>query len=75
VGTVGAFVALGVDATAALAGVLLFRAFVFVAEIPIGGVALAGWLVTRRLARRSGEPAGQPHPADAARLVTGRSSG
>jgi uncharacterized membrane protein YbhN (UPF0104 family) len=48
-GTVGAFVALGVDATGALAGVLLFRAFVFVAEIPIGGLTLAGWLVARRL--------------------------
>jgi uncharacterized membrane protein YbhN (UPF0104 family) len=50
VGTVGAFVALGVDATAALAGVLLFRAFVFVAEIPVGGLATAGWLATRRRA-------------------------
>lgn len=51
-GTVGALVALGVDPTGALAGVLLFRAFVFVAEIPIGGLTLAGWLVVRRVRGR-----------------------
>jgi uncharacterized protein (TIRG00374 family) len=48
VGTTGALMALGVDPTGALAGVLLFRAFVFVAEIPVGGATLAGWLLARR---------------------------
>lgn len=53
VGTTGALIALGVDPTAALAGVLLFRGFVFVAEIPVGGATLAGWFVVRRLTART----------------------
>jgi putative heme transporter len=52
VGTTGALIALGADPTGALAGVLLFRAFVFAAEIPLGGATLAGWLLTRRAVRR-----------------------
>jgi uncharacterized membrane protein YbhN (UPF0104 family) len=52
-GTIAMLIALGADPTAALAGVLLFRGFVFVAEIPVGGLAAALWLVTRRTAPRS----------------------
>ncbi|WP_433293843.1 lysylphosphatidylglycerol synthase transmembrane domain-containing protein [Actinoplanes sp. CA-030573] len=49
-------IALGADPTRALAGVLLFRAFVFAAEIPVGGAVLLGWWASRRLTVRR-EPA------------------
>lgn len=49
-GTIAVFIALGTDPTGALAGVLLYRAFVFVAEIPVGGLATALWLLARRFA-------------------------
>jgi uncharacterized membrane protein YbhN (UPF0104 family) len=49
-GTIAVFIALGTDPTEALAGVLLYRAFVFVAEIPVGGLATALWLLGRRFA-------------------------
>ncbi|BCY09611.1 lysylphosphatidylglycerol synthase transmembrane domain-containing protein [Actinoplanes sp. L3-i22] len=53
-GTVAALIALGVDPTGALAGVLLYRGFIFLAEIPVGGLATLVWLITRRLdARRT----------------------
>jgi uncharacterized membrane protein YbhN (UPF0104 family) len=58
-GMVTVLLALGVDPTAALAGVLLFRAFVFAAEIPVGAALGAGWWVTRRRRpgpRRNGAP-------------------
>jgi uncharacterized membrane protein YbhN (UPF0104 family) len=47
---IAVLIALGTDPTGALAGVLLFRAFVFIAEIPVGGLATAVWLATRRRA-------------------------
>jgi putative heme transporter len=47
-GAIAVLIALGTDPTAALAGILLFRGFVFVAEIPVGGLTAALWLVTRR---------------------------
>jgi uncharacterized membrane protein YbhN (UPF0104 family) len=47
-GTVALLAALGGDPTSVLAGVLLYRAFVFVAEIPVGGVATALWALRRR---------------------------
>jgi uncharacterized membrane protein YbhN (UPF0104 family) len=47
-GTVALLVALGADPTSVLAGVLLYRGFVFVAEIPCGGVATAVWALSRR---------------------------
>ncbi|WP_426511770.1 lysylphosphatidylglycerol synthase transmembrane domain-containing protein [Dactylosporangium sp. McL0621] len=49
-GTIAVLIALGADPTGALAGVLLYRAFVFVAEIPVGGIATALWLLGRRTA-------------------------
>jgi uncharacterized membrane protein YbhN (UPF0104 family) len=49
-GTIAVLIALGADPTGALAGVLLYRAFVFVAEIPVGALATALWLLGRRLA-------------------------
>jgi uncharacterized protein (TIRG00374 family) len=51
-GTIAVLIGLGADPTGALAGVLLFRGFVFVAEIPVGGLATAMWLMTRRAAAR-----------------------
>jgi uncharacterized membrane protein YbhN (UPF0104 family) len=51
-GTVTALIALGGEPTGVLAGVLLYRGFVFLAEIPVGAVAAALWLITRRVAVR-----------------------
>ncbi|MFI5897509.1 YbhN family protein [Actinoplanes sp. NPDC051513] len=62
-GMVTILIALGVHPTEALAGVLLFRAFVFAAEIPVGAAVGLGWWATRRLhghsdarRRRDGAP-------------------
>lgn len=44
-GAVGVLVALGAAPSPALAGVLLYRAFVFALEIPVGGAVLGGWLL------------------------------
>ncbi|MCW2780889.1 MAG: glycosyl transferase, group 1 [Marmoricola sp.] len=52
-GTTAVLVALGGAPGAMTAGVLLYRAFTFALEIPVGGVWLAGWLLTHR---RVGEP-------------------
>lgn len=51
-GTVAALVALGGDQLAATSGVLLYRGFIFLLEIPVGGVWLGGWLVARSRATR-----------------------
>lgn len=48
VGLTGFLVTLGADAVAAVAGVLLYRAFTFALEIPVGGVGLAAWLWLNR---------------------------
>jgi uncharacterized protein (TIRG00374 family) len=47
-GMVGVLVALGVEAAPAAAGVLLYRAFIFGMEIPVGGLAFGAWLVRTR---------------------------
>lgn len=44
-------VAGGNDPAAVLAGVLLYRTFIVALEVPVGGFALAGWFLARRLAR------------------------
>ena len=51
-GTVAALVALGGDPLAVTSGVLLYRGFIFLLEIPVGGVWLGGWLVARSRATR-----------------------
>lgn len=51
-GAVAVLIALGVAPTGALAAVLLYRAFVFLAEIPVGGIAAVAWLISRRAVRR-----------------------
>jgi uncharacterized membrane protein YbhN (UPF0104 family) len=43
VGTTAALVALGADPAGAAAGLLLFRGFTYLMEIPVGGVLLAVW--------------------------------
>lgn len=58
-GMVTVLIALGVDPTGALAGVLLFRAFVFAAEIPVGAAVGLGWWGTRRLSARRGAGGGR----------------
>ncbi|UQU67614.1 flippase-like domain-containing protein [Couchioplanes caeruleus] len=47
-GMVTVLIALGADATRSLAGVLLFRAFVFAAQIPVGAAVILGWWLARR---------------------------
>ena len=59
-GMVTVLLALGVDPTAALAGVLLFRAFVFAAEIPVGAAVGAGWWAARRRNARGPGGSGVP---------------
>lgn len=51
-GLVGVLLALGGDPTGVAAGAVLYRAFVFAVEIPVGGGALGVWLLGRRLADR-----------------------
>jgi uncharacterized membrane protein YbhN (UPF0104 family) len=47
-GTIAWLIATGLDPTQAVAGVLLYRAFVVVMEIPVGGAVLAGWVWQNR---------------------------
>jgi uncharacterized membrane protein YbhN (UPF0104 family) len=65
-GAVTVLIGLGVDPTGALAGVLLFRAFVLVAAIPTGAALGLGWWVAHR--RRVGparpESANRPRRDD-----------
>jgi uncharacterized membrane protein YbhN (UPF0104 family) len=48
VAATAALVALGAPAAAAAAGILLYRAFVFGLEIPVGGTWLVGWWLVHR---------------------------
>jgi uncharacterized membrane protein YbhN (UPF0104 family) len=47
-------VALHVDPVASAAGVVIYRAFTYLFEIPVGGVWLIGWWISRVRARQSG---------------------
>lgn len=49
-GLVATLLTFGGDPTAVAAGALLYRAFVFAIEIPVGGGALGAWLLGRKLA-------------------------
>ncbi|MDT7784886.1 MAG: putative heme transporter [Pseudonocardiales bacterium] len=65
VGMTALLVAFGGNPAAAAAGVVLFRAFTFAAEIPVGGTLLVGWLGLRMAATRTALRAPrnlQPHP-------------
>jgi putative heme transporter len=48
VGTTAALIALGGDPAVVTAGLLLFRGFTFLLEIPVGGTTLAIWLLRNR---------------------------
>lgn len=48
VGMTGVLVALRVDPTSAAAGVLLYRAFTFGMEIPVGGLSMLAWSMRGR---------------------------
>jgi len=48
VGTTAALVALGGDPAAVAAGLLLYRGFTYLLEIPVGGVTLGIWLLRDR---------------------------
>lgn len=48
VGLTGLLIALGVDPVASASGVLLYRAFTYGLEIPVGGIGLAVWLWANR---------------------------
>lgn len=50
-GAAGVLVALGGDPVGVAAGVLLYRAFTFLLEIPVGGAWLGAWLLARRRQR------------------------
>jgi uncharacterized membrane protein YbhN (UPF0104 family) len=52
VGTTAALIALGGDPAVVTAGLLLFRGFTYLLEIPVGGTTLAIWLLRNR--RRTG---------------------
>ncbi len=56
VGLAGFLVAAGGDPVGTVAGVLLYRAFTFLLEIPVGGTLLAGWVWMRRRAPRRPSP-------------------
>ncbi len=63
-GLVGVLLTLGGDPTGVAAGAVLYRAFVFAVEIPVGGGTLGLWLLGNRLPhRQDAEPrraAGRP---------------
>jgi len=51
-GTIGWLVAAGLDPVEVVAGVLLYRVFLVVMEIPLGGAVLGGWALANRAALR-----------------------
>jgi uncharacterized membrane protein YbhN (UPF0104 family) len=52
IGTVAFLIATGLDPAEVVAGVLLYRVFIVVIEIPVGGTLLGGWMVHQRLLAR-----------------------
>ncbi|MGZ4444555.1 MAG: lysylphosphatidylglycerol synthase domain-containing protein, partial [Nocardioidaceae bacterium] len=49
IGTIAFLIATGLDPAAVVAGVLLYRVFIVVVEIPVGGTLLGGWAMHQRL--------------------------
>jgi uncharacterized membrane protein YbhN (UPF0104 family) len=58
VATIAWLTATGLDPTAVVAGVLLYRAFLVVMEIPVGGLLLTGWVWVHRGATSAARPQG-----------------
>jgi putative heme transporter len=56
VGTIAWLTATGLDPADVVAGVLLYRAFLVVMEIPVGGLLLAGWAWVHRGATVAARP-------------------
>lgn len=63
IGITALLVAFGGAPVATVAGVLVYRAFTFGLEIPVGGLGIALWLWHHRGGRRSGSRASSPVPA------------
>ncbi|HEY6934182.1 MAG TPA: lysylphosphatidylglycerol synthase transmembrane domain-containing protein [Marmoricola sp.] len=59
-GTIGWLVAAGLDPVEVVAGVLLYRVFLVVMEIPVGGAVLGGWAWTHRTSLRRRPMTGAP---------------
>ena len=53
IGTIAWLVAVGIDPVQAVAGVLLYRVFLIVMEIPLGGILLGGWAWAQRPSTRT----------------------
>jgi uncharacterized membrane protein YbhN (UPF0104 family) len=64
VGTSAALVALGGNPAAVAAGLLLYRGFTYLLEIPVGGATLLVWLYTQRRRRRPDAVGLLGHPAE-----------
>ena len=60
-GTIAWLVANGLDPVGVVAGVLLYRLFMVVVEVPVGGILLTGWAWLHRGAVEAGRP---PAPDD-----------
>jgi uncharacterized membrane protein YbhN (UPF0104 family) len=59
-GAVAWFVASGLDPVSVVAGVVLYRTFLFALEIPVGGALLGGWAWWHRAGARSYAGTGAP---------------
>jgi uncharacterized protein (TIRG00374 family) len=59
IGTIGWLVAAGLDPVEAVAGVLLYRVFLVVMEIPLGGAVLGGWAWANRAELRTARALGR----------------
>ena len=62
VAAAGLLVALGFSPTASAAGVLLYRLFVYLAEIPVGAVVVGAW-ASMRFVHRGRDAAAQSEPS------------
>ncbi len=59
-GAIAWFVAAGLDPVEVVAGVIVYRIFLFVLEIPVGGALLGGWAWRQRAAVRRAAELGAP---------------
>lgn len=64
IGTIAWLVASGLDPAQSVAGVLLYRVFLVVMEIPVGGAFLGGWAWGRRPAARAARDRGKAESSE-----------
>ena len=69
IGTIAWLVAVGLDPVQAVAGVLLYRVFLIVMEIPLGGLLLGGWAWAQRSSARAETAAPDPEQPAAERVA------